>query len=353
MSHYEERLEADLEKIRAQVARMGEAVEDAVRDACRALLTADQDLAAQTILGDISVNNDSRELDRLCHVFVALHVPSAGHLRFISSVLRLSIALERIGDYAETISRTAVQLSDVPPRMVAGDIEIMADQSCRLLHLAMESFNERNPDVARGTLEMSGQFASTSDKVFEDLLVEGEKGQRPLSDMFALLATFNRLERIIHQAKNICEETIFAATGETKQPKVFDILFLDEKNDGVSQLAEHLARKVFSQGGTYASAGWAPAKRVDPEYVEFAGKSGIDLSQARPDSYREEMADRLADFDIVIALQPGGRDHIPKLPFHTVFLQWHIDAASGPEETYKQLVNALSELMEKLRGNER
>jgi len=351
MSHYEERLETDLHEIRAQVQTMGESVELAVRHACRALLTNDPDLAAQTILGDIKINDESRDLDRLCHAFVALHVPSAGHLRFVSSVLRLSIALERIGDYAETISRSAVQLSEVPPPTVEGDIQLMADQSVRTLRQAMEAFNQRNADMARGTLELSEQFGKTSDKVFGDLLKEGGKDRRPLSDLFNFLATVNRLERIIHQAKNICEETIFVATGEVKERKTFDILFLDERNDGASQVAEFLARKVYADSGTYASAGWAPADCVSTVYAEFGEKHGLDLFDAKPDSYRDEMADRLAEFDIVIALENDGRKHIPTIPFHTVFLQWQIGTTDGPEQTYKQIANALSDLMGKLRGS--
>ena len=56
----------------------------------RALLTLDRDLAYATVLGDKPINREIRELDRLCHAFVARHLPSAGHLRFVSSVLRLT-----------------------------------------------------------------------------------------------------------------------------------------------------------------------------------------------------------------------------------------------------------------------
>lgn len=351
MSHYEKRLEADLNEIRAQVRKMGTAVEEAVRQACRALIGNDGELAAEVILGDIEINDESRYLDRLCHAFVALHVPSAGPLRFVSSVLRLSIALERIGDYAETISRSAVQLSDVPPPTVIGDIELMAEQSCRTLHQAMEAFNERNADMARATLKLSEQFGKTSDKVFGDLLKEGDKKRRPLSDLFNFLATVNRLERIIHQAKNICEETVFATTGKVKARKTFDILFLDEKNNGASLVAEFLARKVYPEVGSYSSAGWNAASCVSTAYAEYGEQHGLDLFEAKPDSFQEELAERLSEFEIVIALEGDGRKYIPVIPFHTVFLQWQIESSDGPEKTYKQIANALSELMGKLRGS--
>jgi phosphate transport system protein len=109
-THYEERLEKDLAWIRDLVAIVGQTVTKAVDDSVLAALNLDRDLAASTVIGDYTINRQTRELDRLCHVFVARHLPSAGHLRYISAVLRLGIALERIGDYATTISRTVAPL---------------------------------------------------------------------------------------------------------------------------------------------------------------------------------------------------------------------------------------------------
>ena len=97
MSHYEERLEQYLTRIITTVRDLGERVEVAVDRAVRALLTSDHDLSSAVIVGDLPINRDVRNLDRLCHVFVARHLPSAGHLRLVSSVLRLNIAIERTG----------------------------------------------------------------------------------------------------------------------------------------------------------------------------------------------------------------------------------------------------------------
>ena len=130
-SHYEERLQRDLDWIQDLVGVVGNRLVQTIQDAATAVLTCDNQLAAQTIIGDYTINRQTRELDRLCHAFVARHLPSAGHLRYVSSVLRLNIALERIGDYGATISRTAVQLSEPPPSAVSRDIEMMAEQSRR------------------------------------------------------------------------------------------------------------------------------------------------------------------------------------------------------------------------------
>ena len=131
-SHYEERLQKDLAWIQDLIGIVGHAITKAIDDAVRSVLNHDQDLAALTVIGDYTINRQTRELDRLCHAFVARHLPSAGHLRYVSSVLRLSIALERIGDYAATVSRSAVQLSSAPSPVVRRDIEMMCEHARRM-----------------------------------------------------------------------------------------------------------------------------------------------------------------------------------------------------------------------------
>ena len=110
MRMYEQRLQEDLSRIRSEIRTMGDMAEELLTKAVHALLTGNSELANQTILGDHPINRQMRAIDRSCHGFIARHLPSAGHLRLVSAVIRLNIELERVGDYAVTISREALQL---------------------------------------------------------------------------------------------------------------------------------------------------------------------------------------------------------------------------------------------------
>ncbi len=357
MSHYEQRLEADLGKIRERLKAIGAQVEEAQKTAVHALLTGDRALAYETILSDHPINREIRGIDKACHAFVARHLPSAGHLRFVSSVLRLGVGLERIGDYATTICRESVQLSAPPSPTLARDIDLMADQSRGVLRQAMRAWNDGSADLARGTMGMVAQATAASRKVFDDLLREGEERQGPLNDLFAMLVIFNRLDRVIAQAKNICEETLFAVAGETKAPKRYRILFLDEKNDCASLLAEAYAKKAFPEAAACASAGWAPAESVEPRAQSFMDQRGLDTSALQPELPAHE---DLADYHVIISLGGDVRPHLPEIPFHTVIQEWDL----GPcpegmdqeraeqlfEEIYKEIASRLQELLETLRG---
>ncbi len=359
MSHYEERLEADLNKIRGRLKAIGAQVEAANKTAVHALLTGDRALAYETIVNDHPINREIRFIDQACHAFVARHLPSAGHLRFVSSALRLGVGLERIGDYASTICREAVQLSAVPSPALARDIDLIADQSRGVLRQAMRAWNEGSADLARGTIGMVSQASAASSKVFKDLLLMGEEREIPLSDLFALLVVFNRFSRVIAQAKNICEETLFAVAGETKAPKVYRILFLDEKNDCASLLAEAYGRKAFSESTACHSAGWAPAESIEPRAQVFMEQRGLDTANLEPEL---PIYEDLADYHVIVSFGGDVRPHLPEVPFHTVVLEWDVgptldgmdqQRAEGLlEEMYKEIASRLLGLMETLRGKD-
>ena len=342
MSHYEQRLEADLTHIRERVCAVAAQVDDAVVRAVRALLAGDRMEASEIILGDMPINREIRDIDRECHAFVARHLPSAGPLRFVSSVLRLNVAIERIGDYAVTIARVAAQLHEGSARHMARDIELMAEHSKQMLGEARHAFKDSNAEQARAAKAMANP-ASHFGRGFDDLAREAESGSAPIRDLLSLLTVFNMLERAIDQAKNICEETIFAVTGETKAPRRYQILFIDERNDAASQLAEAYARKAFPESGDYASAGWQPASVVDAACVSYLERNGVDTDGLAPSSLT---ASELSAFHIIVSVGGDPRAHIVEPPFRTVLLDWNV----GPTDTQEQLEAAFKEIAHQARG---
>ncbi|MEE2777600.1 MAG: phosphate signaling complex protein PhoU [Acidobacteriota bacterium] len=353
MAHYEERLEADLSEIRTRVIRAASHVEEALRNAERTLRAGDRELASATILGDHRINRETREIDALCHSFVARHLPSAGHLRFVSAVMRVSIELERIGDYAATVCREAVQLSAPPPTSIANDIELMAEQGRTMLAQSIQAFHDGNAELARGTAGMARQARALTQRLWSDLEREGERESRPVSDLFAILLILNRLERVSDQAKNICEETIFAATGETKAPKAYSILFVDETNAGLSQIAEATARKSFPESGRYASAGWAPAAQIDADVQAFLADNSLDYDGAAPRGLGD-LGRTVSDFDIIVGVGCDPRPHLDEVPFHSTVVTWSlaVDSVGAPtlNEALKSLSLETRSLMETLHG---
>lgn len=357
MTHYEQRLERDLENLRNQIADLAGRVDKAVEKAVHALLRLDRERAARVILGDYPINSLRREIEHLCHVFVARHLPSAGILRYISSVLRLTVELERIGDYAVSMARETVQLEKRLPETVGRDLERMARHSGSVLRQALEAFRDGNVDLARSTKVLTTEARADFDQVYADLLREAKQGTRSITDIFAILFAFMRLVRINDQTRNICEETLFYVTGEAKGPGRFRILFLDEQATFRSVMAKAIAGKAFPTSGEYEIAGWNPAATPDPKVLEFLDAHGHAVNAITPRPLPDTQTD-LAEFDVIVGLEGEAKPHLGAIPFRSTLIHWTVGPGTGAveltdevlETTYKDLTTEIRDLMETLRG---
>lgn len=355
MSIYEERLQKDLEVIRQRFREQADSVAAAVENALQAVLTADDQLAYLTVIGDARINRRMREIDALCHRFIAVHLPTAGHLRRISSGLRINNQLERLGDYAVIVSREAVRLSDVPPASVAHDLETIGDESQRMLRQATTAALDDNAEIARVTIDMHGHMEHTLDAIYENLLAS----QLPAKELVAMFVIFNMLKRVADQAKNISEEALFAVTGEEKPLKTSRVLFVDSDNTRLSKMAELVARKTSPENAYFASAGRSPGGSFDPHMLEFLQTCGIDVESDEPTSLAS-LRRGLDAFDVIVSVEGPVKEHVAEIPFHTSALEWQLDtpqmaagSALAPEdyqEIYRAITHQVRDLMRALRG---
>ncbi|WP_291994586.1 PhoU domain-containing protein [Candidatus Accumulibacter sp. ACC003] len=359
MSHYEERLERDLSLIKQQASLLAKRVDEALSAAVRALLSGDDKLAYATVLGDQWINAQNRKLDRMCHAFIGVHLPSAGHLRLMTAMMHANVALERVGDYAVTIARESVHLAKRPDALIKREVELLAGESRQMFKQAICAFLDGNAEKARATMIMADQVERTFDVVFADLVTEGENFS--IEDLFAYLGVFNSLERVSDQAKNICEETVFAVTGHTKANKAFRILFIDDDNTLLGPIAETVARKNFPEGGEFHSLG-RQAGALAPDVVRLLQDAGVDLDRHEPRALNLSLRD-LADFHVIVSLQGPVKSYVENIPFHTAALEWDVGgavAADLPDEQRRARYEAMtreiavqvSNLMSTLRGGE-
>lgn len=357
MSHLEERLEHDLNEIRDHIAKMGAEVEQALQNAFHALDTANDKLAFKTILSDLPINRHMRQIDRLCHAFIAIHLPSAGHLRLISSVIRANIILERIGDYAVTIAREAVQLGDTPEGKMSPELKKVSAEAMAVLSEAISSFNSSNAERANHAITMARQVEHEMDGIYAELLegadAEGGCGRNTM----IYLIIFSQLKRVADQAKNLAEEAVFVESGETKKPKVYRILFLDQDNSCLGPMAAKIADKAYHDLGQFTTAGVEPADSLDGNMVAFMQGRGFSFAEVTPrklDTSREA----LSEFHVIVGLNQKVLKAVGKIPFRTSALNWKKLEVPAGEDTeawealYKNLALQIRELMALLRGDE-
>ena len=357
MTIYEERLAHDLDQIHTQLVEVALDVQKALEHSLNAVLTWDKKLANETILGDLAINRSIREIDARCHAFVARHLPSAGHLRFVSSVLRLTIEIERIGDYAATICRACVQLSDKADGPIIQEIKSIGLNSIQMFSEAIEAFNSKDADKALAVKSQSDMIERSFTTAFDEIIEEGNSGQRKLKDLFDLFIIVNRFERVADQAKNICEEIVFWLTGVTKPVKRYRIQFLDKAGDGRLQLALAYAHKSYPESAAYTADVNAVVDNVLTGVLEA---NGLDVANATKVDWVPGATDPP---HVIVALSGKASEILDSFPFHSVVFDWDlldpISSSLSDDERKQQYTSLLKDvsvrirnLIESLRGEE-
>jgi phosphate transport system protein len=100
----------ELESVRAKVLEMGGLVEQQIVNALEALIKGRFKLAKDVMQTDARVNALEVQVDEDCSHIIARRQPAAGDLRMIMMMVKTITDLERIGDEATKIARTAQRI---------------------------------------------------------------------------------------------------------------------------------------------------------------------------------------------------------------------------------------------------
>ncbi len=327
--HFEESLEHDVKKISQKVFEMARLDEKAMKDALAALVNYDRKLAYTVIFRDRFIDELETELDRLCLAFIVRHQPVAGHLRFVFATIKIVNELERIGDYAESIARQVVFLSSVdstpqPKKYIAKFIDL-ANLSIPMLQQSIKAYMQRDAKLAREMMVIESEADAIRSAINAELLDLQQRGEIPLETLNALFTVARRLERTTDQAKNICEEVVYMATGEMVKHQGIDkirILFVDDDNSCFSQMAEGIAKSLKLPHFIFNSVGYKDAKPVDQQLIKFMAAKGIDISNQV--SKTVDQIPNIEFFEIMVALAPHLQDILPPTATHTIKLFWPV-----------------------------
>ncbi|MFB9238909.1 phosphate signaling complex protein PhoU [Plantactinospora siamensis] len=128
-----EEFRADLHIVAQLLVDMAESVRAAMGQATRALLTADRTAAEEVISADAEIDATYRQVEeRVCDV-LARQAPVASDLRAMITALHVAADLERMGDLADHVAKTALRRHPSPAvpaelRAVFTDMSGVADR---------------------------------------------------------------------------------------------------------------------------------------------------------------------------------------------------------------------------------
>ncbi|HEU5197275.1 MAG TPA: phosphate signaling complex protein PhoU [Methylomirabilota bacterium] len=203
--HFHEELEA----LKQTLLAMGGLVEDQIRRVMRALLERDSAAAQDVIDRDARVNAYDVEVDEKCVELLALHQPTAGDLRFITTAMKIVTDLERIGDQAVNIGQRSLELNAEPQLKPYIDLPVMADRAQRMVKESLDAFVARDTALARQVCAEDAAVDALKEQIFRELLTYMMADPRTIPRAIRLILISRFLERVADHATNIAEMVIY------------------------------------------------------------------------------------------------------------------------------------------------
>ncbi|HTD25942.1 MAG TPA: phosphate signaling complex protein PhoU [Candidatus Elarobacter sp.] len=213
--HTDRAFEEQLGQLRTAVLEMGGLVEEQIGQAVRALIQRDEALARATIERDHTVNRFDVEIDDLSLKLLALRQPAARDLRLITTALKITTDLERIGDMATHIAERAIELAGELPIKPYIDIPRMADVARDMLRRSLDAFVREDTELALGVCLADDMIDQLHEQLFRELLSYMVENPATVSRAMRLLFVSKYLERVGDHATNIAEMVIFMVKGRS------------------------------------------------------------------------------------------------------------------------------------------
>jgi phosphate transport system protein len=209
--------ETEIQQLKDELLLMGSMVEQQVLDAIKALKKRDIEAAHRIYNADAKINAKRYAIEEQVMILIATQQPMAHDLRLLASILEVAGELERMGDYAKGIATVNIRIGSEPLLKPLIDIPLMAQKASNMLHRALTAFINEDVDAARAIPAEDDEVDALYTQVYRELMTFVMADSKNIDRANYLLWTAHNLERFADRVTNICERTVFIATGEMKE----------------------------------------------------------------------------------------------------------------------------------------
>jgi phosphate transport system protein len=165
------------------------------------------------IARDKKIDALEAEVDRLAVRTIALRAPMADDLRELIAAIKIAGVIERIGDYAKNIAKSADKIEGRKRFEPLTLIPAMADIAAAMVHDVLTAFAARDAQLARQVIERDEKVDAFYESLFRNLVSYMIENPSTISSCAQLLFVARNIERIGDHATNVAEMVYYAATG--------------------------------------------------------------------------------------------------------------------------------------------
>ena len=221
--------ETEIQQVKDDVLVLGSMVEQAVLGSVEALKKRDIKASEKLFENDKEINAKRFDIENKLMVLIATQQPMAHDLRLLASCMEIISELERMGDYAKGISNINIRMGDAPLLKPLIDIPRMAQVGTDMLHRALTAFVNEDVETAKTIPVEDDEVDALYNQVYRELMTFVIQDPTAIERANWLLWVAHNLERVADRVTNICERTIFIATGEMAEIKSTDDEFWEQQ----------------------------------------------------------------------------------------------------------------------------
>ncbi len=212
-----------LNELKKKLVEESALAESMVKKSIEGLVERKESMLIEVIEKDEPRLNEMEiEIDKICVSLIARYQPGAGNLRTILMIFRMNKDLERIGDLAVNISRSALYLIDKPLVKPLIDIPRMADEAIKMLSDAITSFIGEDAKLALDVCKRDEIVDALRDQVLRELITFMTSDPTTIERSIHLIRISRCLERIADLSTNMCEDVVFMVEGKVIKHHKFE-----------------------------------------------------------------------------------------------------------------------------------
>ncbi len=214
--------EHEIQHLKDEVLLLGSMVEHAIIVSVEVLKKRDISGAEKIIADDKLINKKRFAIENQLMILIATQQPMAHDLRLLASTMEIISELERMGDYAKGIANINIRMGEQALLKPLIDIPRMAEIGVDMLHRALSAFINEDVEAAKAIPVEDDEVDALYNQVYRELMLYIIQDPKSIERANWLLWVAHNLERVADRVTNICERTIFIATGEMGEIKSTD-----------------------------------------------------------------------------------------------------------------------------------
>ncbi|HAV78556.1 MAG TPA: phosphate transport system regulatory protein PhoU [Anaerolineae bacterium] len=224
--------ETEIQQVKDEVLVLGSMVEQAILDTVEALKKRDIKASEEILANDKLINKKRFDIENQLMILIATQQPMAHDLRLLASTMEIISELERMGDYAKGIANINIRMGDASLLKPLIDIPRMAQKCADMLHRALTAFVNEDLETAKALPIEDDEVDALYNQIYRELMTFIIQDPKNIERANWLLWVAHNLERVADRVTNICERTIFIATGEMAEIKASDDEFWKKQKQG-------------------------------------------------------------------------------------------------------------------------